>query len=489
MLFTSLGFYVFLAGTLAVFALLPPAFRWFWLLGASAFFYGASNPGNLAFLAGVTLVVLFTAWLLKRARTPFVRRASLAFGLSVIVGALAAFKYFDTAMQSVVGVLAADSSLRAALVGWHLPTAPAGFSFYTFAAASYLIDVARGRIAAPASAGHAAAYLAWFPKLLAGPIDRATNFLPQIAKPLSPDPGGFVLGLELIAFGLFKKAVIADNLAPLVDRVYGIPAFASPVELALSVYFFAFQIYCDFSGYTDIALGISLLFGVRLAENFRRPYLSLSVREFWGERWHISLSQWFRDYLYVPLGGSRTGRGRMYLNLMFVFVVSGLWHAGLGYGVGWTFLAWGALNGAYHCIGTAARPLWSKLEVSWPSAWNSTGVRLARVLVTFHLIAIGWVFFRARSVADALLVLKRLATRALDLPGLIWHYPFTTDHWLGSGLIALLIAVEWADENRSIFTRLASYPVAVRWAACYLLLAALAILGRWQSREFIYMQF
>ena len=151
-----------------------------------------------------------------------------------------------------------------------------------------------------------------------------------------------MLGAQLIGWGLVKKVVIADNLAPFVDRIFGIAAFASPVDLLISVYFFAFQIYCDFSGYTDIAIGVSLLFGLELMENFRRPYLSRSTAEFWGERWHISLGRWFRDYLYIPLGGSRAGPVRRYLNLMLVFIASGLWHAGLGYGVGWTFLVWGA---------------------------------------------------------------------------------------------------------------------------------------------------
>ena len=165
-----------------------------------------------------------------------------------------------------------------------------------------------------------------------------------------------MLGLQLIGWGLFKKVVIADNLAPLVDRNFGIAAFASPIELLISVYFFAFQIYCDFSGYTDIAIGVSLLFGLQLMENFRRPYLSRSTAEFWGERWHISLGRWFRDYLYIPLGGSRSGPLRRYANIMLVFIVSGLWHAGLGYGVGWTFLIWGALNGCYQWAGLATRP-------------------------------------------------------------------------------------------------------------------------------------
>ena len=200
----------------------------------------------------------------------------------------------------------------------------------------------------------------YFPKIFAGPIERATNFLPRVLSGLHADPVRFALGLQLIGWGLFKKVVIADSLAPLVDHSFKIVAFAPPVELLISTYFFAFQIYCDFSGYTDIALGISSLFGLELMENFRRPYLSRSTAEFWAERWHISLGRWFRDYLYIPLGGSRAGALRRAINIMVVFLVSGLWHAGLGYGVGWTFLVWGALNGAYQWAGLATRGLWRR---------------------------------------------------------------------------------------------------------------------------------
>jgi D-alanyl-lipoteichoic acid acyltransferase DltB (MBOAT superfamily) len=262
------------------------------------------------------------------------------------------------------------------------------------------------------------------------------------------------------------------------------------VDLLMSVYFFAFQIYCDFSGYTDIAIGISLLFGLPLMENFRRPYLARSTSEFWGERWHISLSRWFRDYLYFPLGGSRAGTVRTYLNLMIVFVVSGLWHAGLGYGaVGWTFLAWGALNGLYGWAGLATRPLWRRLGEKLPRVRSSAALTVVRVLLTFHLVAIAWVFFRAKSLGDALTVLRRLGDKAADLPTMLAHYPFTTDHYAAVALILFLVAVEIVDERRSIFERLKAAPVALRWAAGYAVIFALLLLGRWQAREFIYMQF
>jgi D-alanyl-lipoteichoic acid acyltransferase DltB (MBOAT superfamily) len=484
MLFTSLAFFVFLPVTLAVFAMLPAAARWSWLLLASLVFYGAAQPANLAFLAAVTLVVWGCGALLRRAQGQGARRTLLAGGLVAVIGSLAALKFYDFAAGELERAVGADGMLPRLGI-----TAPAGFSFYVFSAASYLIDSFGRRLPENHHAGHAALYLAWFPKILAGPIDRATNLLPQLRAATRSTPEQLVLGFQLIVWGLVKKVLIADNLAPLVDKTFGIAAFASPVDLLISVYFFAFQIYCDFSGYTDIAIGVSLLFGLQLMENFKRPYLARSTAEFWSERWHISLGRWFRDYLYIPLGGSRAGAVRQYLNVMLVFVASGLWHAGLGYGVGWTFLVWGALNGGYQWAGLATRPLWSRLGERWPRVAASRPWLVLRILATFHLIAISWVFFRAKSLGDAWLILRKIATQLAEFPALLARFPFTTDHFLGFALIGLLLLIEWFDERRPLVQRLAAAPTAWRWAAGYAGIFALLIAGRWQAREFIYMQF
>jgi len=476
MLFTSLEFFVFLPLALILFAVLPAGKRWIWLLLASYVFYGALRPFNLVYLGAVTLVVWGCGVALERTSRELSRRLLLAAGLVAVIGSLFAFKFYD--------FLAGQLSLPALGVA-----TPVGYSFYAFSAASYLIDSFARRLPGRQSAGHVALYLAWFPKILAGPIERGTTFLPQVAAGLRADPDRLVLGLQLIGWGLVKKVVIADNLAPIVDKIFGIAAFASPIDLLISVYFFAFQIYCDFSGYTDIAIGVSLLFGLQLMENFRRPYLSRSTAEFWGERWHISLGRWFRDYLFIPLGGSRAGPVRLYLNLMLVFLLSGLWHAGLGYGVGWTFLVWGALNGAYQWAGLATRSFWSRVGERLPRISQSVPLLALRVLLTFHLIAIAWVFFRARSLGDAWLILKKIALNLIQIPSLLSRFPFTAEHYTAFALIAFLIGVEIVDERRSIFQRLAAAPVAVRWGIYYLAILALLILGRWQAREFIYMQF
>lgn len=269
MLFTSLEFLAFLPLVLLLFSALPVAQRWALLLLASYLFYGIWQPFNLVYLGAVTLAMYGCGWTLERAHGAVIRKALLATGLVALLGSLIAFKFYDF----VAGELERWFAFGSVLPKLGVST-PVGYSFYAFSASSYLIDVYARRLSGNHHPGHIALYVAYFPKIFAGPIERATAFLPQLVAGLRADPGRSVLGLQLIGWGLFKKVVIADNLAPLVDRNFNIVAFASPIELLVSVYFFAFQIYCDFSGYTDIAIGVSLLFGLQLMENFRRPYLS-----------------------------------------------------------------------------------------------------------------------------------------------------------------------------------------------------------------------
>jgi D-alanyl-lipoteichoic acid acyltransferase DltB (MBOAT superfamily) len=487
MLFTSLEFFAFLPLALLAFWALPIRHRWVGLLLASYLFYGLWHPANLIYLGAVTALI----WACGRAVAGAGRGRAvwLTAGLVLVLGSLLALKFYDFAageFERLVAAIPGQPAIALPRIG---KTAPTGYSFYAFSAASYLVDAYLQRLPDKAGAGQVALYLAYFPKILAGPIERATAFLPQVWNGLRADPERAVLALQLIGWGLFKKVVIADNLAPLVDRNFAIAAFAAPMELLISVYFFAFQIYCDFSGYSDIAIGISLLFGLSLLDNFRRPYLSLTTAEFWGQRWHISLAQWFRDYLYIPLGGSRVGAMRRYANVMIVFLVSGLWHAGLGYGVSWGFLVWGGLNGLYQWAGLATRGAWQSVSQALPRVSKSTVVLLLRVLLTFHLVAIAWVFFRAKTVGDAALILHKIGAHLSELPALIPYYPFTAEHTLGFGLIGLLLAVEIADERRPVAKRLAAAPVWMRWSIYYLVIFALLVLGRWQAKEFIYMQF
>jgi D-alanyl-lipoteichoic acid acyltransferase DltB (MBOAT superfamily) len=485
MLFNSLTYLLFLPVTLAVFVLVPVRWRWAWLVVASYVYYAAIGAGALFYLGAITLVVWLVAQGISQSTDPRLRTSWLVAGLVLVLGSLFAFKFYDFLAVEVERLAASSAPVLPRLD----LKAPAGFSFYAFAAASYLIDTYARNVEPQPQPGHIAFYLAYFPKLLAGPIERATTLLPKLHAGPVVDTALLVPGLQLIVWGLFKKVVIADNLAPLVDRSFAIAVYASPMELLLAIYFFTFQIYCDFSGYTDIAIGTSLLFGIRLMENFRRPYLSRSTAEFWRDRWHISLGRWFRDYLYVPLGGNRRGSLRRYAGIMTVFVVSGLWHAGLGYGVGWTFVVWGALNGLYQWAGMATRHFWRGVGDRWPRLETSLPVHVLRVVLTFHLIAISWVFFRAQSIADAVTVLMKIANSALEIPGLLARYPFSTEQYWGMGLIAFLIMTEILDERRPVFEWLGVLPKAIRWGVYYAGIFALLLIGRWQGQQFIYMQF
>jgi D-alanyl-lipoteichoic acid acyltransferase DltB (MBOAT superfamily) len=490
MLFNSLGFLAFLAAVSVGFYALPRRWRWVLLLAASYYFYALWRFENLGYLLAATLSAFGCGWAITHSSRPAARKAALVAGLLFNLGLLAAVKYYDFAAGQAALALRAGGLLGPE---GDLPrlglTPPVGLSFYAFSVVTYLVDAYTGRMAGEDDLGRFALYVAFFPKIFAGPIERARTFLPQVALAPGPDAQRIVAGLQLIGWGLFKKVVIADNLAPLVDRAFNRPLYAPPVDLIVGAYLFAFQIYCDFSGYTDIAIGASRLLGFDLLENFRRPYLARSTAEFWSKRWHISLASWFRDYLYIPLGGSRVGGPRRYFNVMAVFVVSGLWHAGLGYGVGWGFMVWGALNGAYQWAGLATAPLWRRAGAALPRVRASGAWHALRVLFTFHLIAFAWIFFRAATVGEAFTILRRIYGALGKLPMMVRLYPFGAAHYTAAALIALLLAVEVLDERRPLAERLAAAPLAVRWALYYAAIFALLILGRWHAQQFIYMQF
>lgn len=399
MLFNSFEFLIFILVVAPLYFALPQRVRWSWLLVTSCFFYMAFIPVYVLILF-FTIIVDYWAGIWIEAAQGRRRKLFLGMSLAANIGILAVFKYY--------GFLATNFTHFFGLVGlpWQLPAMqiilPIGLSFHTFQAMSYTIEVYRGHQKAERHFGIYALYVMFFPQLVAGPIERPQNLLHQFRETHRVDYHRLVAGLRLILFGLFKKTVVADNLAQVVNKVYATPSDYSGPILLLATLFFTFQIYCDFSGYSDIAIGIARVMGYDLMTNFRRPYFANSIGEFW-RRWHISLSTWFRDYLYVPLGGNRVALPRVCLNLMLVFLLSGLWH-----GAGWTFIAWGALHGAYlvggkltsrgrrsireRCgLGRFPRLLW---------IWQSGCV--------FALVTLAWVFFRARSFHDASYILTHM---------------------------------------------------------------------------------
>lgn len=346
MLFNSFTFLGFFAAIAILYYLVPHRLRWVLLLVASYYFYSTYDPVYLLLLGGATLVAYGAALLIPGRQKTTSGRVILTVAVVAELTLLAILKYYNffaTSIEGAVGGLGAFSEAVA------LPRLefllPAGLSFYVFSSVSYIVDVYREKIPPERHLGLLAVYISFFPKLLAGPIERAGSFLSQLTRPVRFDSLRAVAGLQLILWGLFKKVVIADRLAEFVNAGFTNPDFQSPINVIIAVYFYAFQIYCDFSGYSDIAIGCALVLGIQLVENFRRPYFARNVPEFWSGRWHISLMLWFRDYLYIPLGGNRVSRLRWYANQMIVFLTSGLWH-----GSNWTFVVWGGLNGAYQVI-------------------------------------------------------------------------------------------------------------------------------------------
>ncbi|CAK9061176.1 Probable alginate O-acetylase AlgI (Alginate biosynthesis protein AlgI), partial [Durusdinium trenchii] len=277
-------------------------------------------------------------------------------------------------------------------------------------AIALLIDRYRAPDRSRAGAAEDVTFIAWFPRILAGPIQRVRPFVRELGKRAHPKPAFLALGAQFFLWGLVKKAVVADNLAPFVDRTYAIPDFAVPLELIIATYFFAFQIYCDFSGYTDMARGASLMFGLKLPENFKRPYFSGSIGEFWSRRWHITLADWFRDYVYYPFVGEHRTAFRMYAGIMVVFLLSGIWHAGLGYGIGWGFLIWGVLNGLLIWTERALRAPRRRLAEAVGDGAAGMLYRVFVSVLVFHLILVTWIFFRAGDLSDGMTVLTRIWT-------------------------------------------------------------------------------
>jgi D-alanyl-lipoteichoic acid acyltransferase DltB (MBOAT superfamily) len=476
MLFTSLEFLLFLPVAVILFWWLPARWRLPWLLLASLAFYASFGVANLAYFGAVAVIALAAGRLLARAELRH-RLAVLWAGILLILGLMGALKYYDPIVEDYAWLPQLGLS------------APAGFSFYAFTAIALLIDRYRTPVETSASSRQDFLLLAWFPKILAGPIERVTPFTEELSRRAPMKPVHFALGGQLFLWGLVKKVVVADNLAPFVDRAYAIPGYAVPLELLIASYFFAFQIYCDFSGYTDMARGASQLFGIRLSENFRRSYFAHSISEFWSRRWHISLANWFRDYLYYPiLGKSRTAL-RMYLGLMIVFMASGIWHAGLGYGIGWGFLAWGILNGLYLWVERALSPVRRGIRTRLRGSGVAGFYRFLTTLLVFHLVLVSWVFFRAGNLPDGLTVLSRIWWALPDLPGLLVRYPFTPEHAFLASLIVGLLAIELVMESKRRRQRLARAPRPIRWIAIYAGLFSLLLLGRWQGEAFVYMQF
>ncbi len=467
MLFNSVAFLVFFPVVTTAYFVLPERFRWLLLLVASSIFYMAFVPAYILILL-CTIAVDYAAGIGIEATTGARRKLVLLASLIANVGALAVFKYYGFARENL-GIVAAALHHENPLPALGI-VLPIGLSFHTFQAMSYTIEVYRGRQAAERHLGIYALYVMFYPQLVAGPIERPQNLLHQFREHHRFDYDRVVAGLKRMALGMFKKVAIADTLAVVVDRVYGAPTEHHGPLLLLATLFFSFEIYYDFAGYSDIALGAAQVMGITLMKNFDTPYLSASTAEFW-RRWHISLSTWFRDYVYVPLGGNRCGRLERYRNVAIVFLLSGLWH-----GASFTYVIWGALHGTFLIVGDATRSTRARLHVP----------RALSVLGTFALVAFGWIFFRARTMSDAFYIVGHLFSgfdHGLDgLDRAELTLPFVA--------LAAALALDFSERGGDLFERLARRSPQLRYATYLLLCYGSLMASSLHSKtRFIYFQF
>jgi alginate O-acetyltransferase complex protein AlgI len=488
MLFNSIDFVFFFAVVTTLYFLLPHKFRWFLLLAASCFFYMFFKPVYILILGFTIVIDYYAGILLENEPDQKKKKRYLVMSLVANIGVLAVFKYYNFLNGNISG-LSSMMGYRNPIPYLHI-LLPIGLSFHTFQAMSYTIEVYRGHQKAERHFGIYALYVMFYPQLVAGPIERPQNMLHQFHEKKYFNYNNAVIGLRLMLWGLFKKSVIADRLALVTDPVFNNPGIYSASAILIAAIFFSFEIYCDFSGYSDIALGTARVMGFDLMKNFDRPYSAKKVSEFW-RRWHISLSTWFKDYLYIPLGGNRVSVPRRHLNLFIVFVVSGLWH-----GADWKFIIWGALHGAYMIFGgiteDGRRRLWSATGIPRVK-WLDNFIQKA---TTFALVTIAWIFFRANSTKDALYMVCKIPmvfaewyhTAANKINAL--NLPMSTGKLLLC--VAVVVVMEWVhtiQKKRSLNTLLQNQPRPVRWLAYYAFVLAVIYMGVFHNRQFIYFQF
>ena len=491
MLFNSVPFLMFFPLVLAVHFVLPKRVRYLWLLAASYYFYMCWNPAYALLMLTSTAITYLSGLLIDRARKAE-KPAKLYVGLSFLLNLaiLFFFKYYQFAADSIIAALAQFG------VSWEAPKLdvllPVGISFYTFQALSYTMDVYRGEVEAERNFFRYALFVSFFPQLVAGPIERSKNLLQQLREPKPFEPENVKNGAAMMLWGYFQKMVIADRAATLVDHVFANYQAYAGYSLAVAVAVFAVQIYCDFGGYSAIAIGAAKVLGVDLMQNFRQPYFALSVSGFW-RRWHISLSTWFRDYLYIPLGGNRKGPLRKYLNVMITFLLSGLWH-----GANWTYVIWGGLNGLFQVIGDLKDKLLKKLNLGRFINRECFSYRLFQRLFTFVLICLTWVFFRAESITEAIGYFEQMFS--VHNP---WIFFDQTLYTLGLSRLELgillfsigvLLAVDIAHEHGvSLRERLSKQNLVFRWMVYIGAIVFILIYGiygpGYNAAQFIYFQF
>ncbi len=477
MLFNSVAFAIFLPIVFILYWILPAKSRWILLLAASYYFYMGWNAKYIVLIFAVTVISYICAIIIEKIHDTRIKKMCILLSAFIILGILFLYKYFNFFFNNLT-IIADKFSIKLNPYVLKL-VLPVGISFYTFQTLSYIIDVYRGEIKAEKHFGYYAAFVSFFPQLVAGPIERASNLLPQIKKEHDFKYEKASYGAKLMAIGYFKKIVLADTLAQYVDTVFSDVYSYHGFTLFLTSLFFTVQIYCDFSGYSDIAVGTAKMFGIDLMDNFNSPYFSVSMHDFW-RRWHISLSSFFRDYVYIPMGGSRCGKIRNMINLLATFLLSGLWH-----GASWNYIVWGGLHGGLQIFENITH-LKSKPHGKW--------IWCGRVLATFMAINVTWVFFRT-SINEAFYVIKNMFQGILD-PGFYFisglegmkidRYSLITIFIF----ILLLLIYDYISLEKDIILTVSRYPLAWRWLFYVIFLLVICIFSRkGVATEFVYFQF
>ena len=407
MLFNSINFLIFFPIVVLIYFVLPHKTRWVWLLVSSYYFYMSWNPKYVLLLTASIVITFFTGLMIDKTnklsderKKTFLRKLWVFLSFFLNLAILFFFKYFNFVFDSMsrafshIGIQLVDPQFDILL--------PIGISFYTFQALSYTMDLYRGEIKAEKNIAKYAVFVSFFPQLMAGPIERSKNLLHQFSEKHTFDYTRVKSGVLLMLWGFFLKVVIADRMAFIVNTVYDNYQSYFGFQIIIATLFFAIQIYCDFAGYTYIAKGAGQVLGFRLMDNFQQPYFSSSLQDFW-RRWHISLSTWFRDYLYIPLGGSRCSKKRKNINIMIVFLISGLWH-----GANWNYVLWGGIHGVYQVIANLLKPYKEKLSTIFHIKTDAFSFKLIKIIVTFLLVNFAWIFFRAPSATAAFVIIKNM---------------------------------------------------------------------------------
>lgn len=473
MLFNSVAFLIFLPAVVLLYYLFPPRYRWLCLLPASYLFYAWWKVEFLFLIVMSTAADFFLSNLIYASPHQKWRKVYLGASISLNLGLLFIFKYlilFVEPMEAMqLNIYSTDHPISGTILYGIFYAIPVGISFYTFQTMSYTLDVYYGRTVPEKHFGQFALFVSFFPQLVAGPIERFNHLMPQLKENCKPLYENFSNGFRLMLYGFFIKVCIADNLAPLVNSIYEDGSQYNAVSNWLGTLGFGYQIYADFAGYSLIAQGAALLLGIRLMDNFKTPYWSTGISEFW-QRWHISLSTWFRDYLYIPLGGNQVQKARWVLNIMLVFVISGFWH-----GANWTFVVWGAIHGLLYLI---ERFVFKRTTSQAPT---SILKRIALGLFTFLGVQFAWIFFRIDQLGDFTGHLGQLfqsaGTESLQVA---WWF------WL---MFALFMASEIWLYNTRFDHALKKHPITVRWAIYLFMIWCLCAWGGVVNHPFIYFQF